>query len=196
MTFGGIDEHDPGQGTWEKIFFVWKRPDRLRLIFGNPRTNASFLAEILILSLCGAACSGFFGIFGSGQLLETGFYVICICVQTFLAAGFFSSIRIVEETTGEILGFMKVLLPSYFLAVTMAGGAVTSASVCGFTIGAIGVIQTVVSGFLLPVMKLYMVISLVGNLFREEMFSVMTELLGKVVGWTVKTMFGIVVDFI
>ena len=36
-----------------------------------------------------------------------------------------------------------------------------------------------------------MVISLVGNLFREEMFSVMTELLGKVVGWTVKTMFGI-----
>ena len=90
---------------------------------------------------------------------------------------------------------MKVMLPAYFLAVTMAGGAVTSASVCGFTIGAIGVIQTVVSGFLLPVMKLYMVISLVGNLFREEMFSVMTELLGKVVGWTVKTMFGIVVGF-
>ncbi len=61
----------------------------------------------------------------------------------------------------------------------MAGGAVTSASVCGFTIGAIGVIQAVVSGFLLPIMKLYMVISLVGNLFREEMFSVMTELPGK-----------------
>lgn len=44
-------------------------------------------------------------------------------------------------------------------------------------------------------MKLYMVLSLVGNLFREEMFSVMTEFLGKVVGWTVKTMFGIVVGF-
>ena len=56
-------------------------------------------------------------------------------------------------------------------------------------------IQAVVSGFLLPIMKLYMVLSLVGNLFREEMFSVMTEFLGKVVGWTVKTMFGIVVGF-
>ena len=121
--------------------------------------------------------------------------MICICVQTFLAASFFASIRIAEETTGDILGFMKVLLPAYFLAVTMAGGAVTSASVCGFTLGAIGVIQAVVSGFLLPIMKLYMVLSLVGNLFREEMFSVMTEFLGKVVGWTVKTMFGIVVGF-
>ena len=164
-------------------------------LFSEIRTNTSFLAEILILSLCGAACSGFFGIFGSSQLSETGAYVICICVQTFLAASFFASIRIAEETTGDILGFMKVLLPAYFLAVTMAGGAVTSASVCGFTLGAIGVIQAVVSGFLLPIMKLYMVLSLVGNLFREEMFSVMTEFLGKVVGWTVKTMFGIVVGF-
>lgn len=193
MTFGELMNMIQA-GDMEKIFLYGR--DRIAsALFSEIRTNASFLAEILILSLCGAACSGFFGIFGSGQLSETGFYVICICVQTFLAAGFFSSIRIAEETTGEILGFMKVLLPAYFLAVTMAGGAVTSASVCGFTIGAIGVIQTVVSGFLLPVMKLYMVISLVGNLFREEMFSVMTELLGKVVGWTVKTMFGIVVGF-
>ena len=189
MTFGELMNMIRA-GDMEKIFLYGR--DRIAsALFSEIRTNASFLAEILILSLCGAACSGFFGIFGSDQLSETGFYVICICVQTFLAAGFFSSIRIAEETTGEILGFMKVLLP----AVTMAGGAVTSASVCGFTIGAIGVIQTVVSGFLLPVMKLYMVISLVGNLFREEMFSVMTELLGKVVGWTVKTMFGIVVGF-
>ena len=165
MTFGELMNMIQA-GDMEKIFLYGR--DRIAsALFSEIRTNASFLAEILILSLCGAACSGFFGIFGSGQ----------------------------EETTGEILGFMKVLLPAYFLAVTMAGGAVTSASVCGFTIGAIGVIQTVVSGFLLPVMKLYMVISLVGNLFREEMFSVMTELLGKVVGWTVKTMFGIVVGF-
>lgn len=193
MTFGELMNMIRA-GDMEKIFLYGR--DRIAsALFSEIRTNASFLAEILILSLCGAACSGFFGIFGSDQLSETGFYVICICVQTFLAAGFFSSIRIAEETTGEILEFMKVLLPAYFLAVTMAGGAVTSASVCGFTIGAIGVIQTVVSGFLLPVMKLYMVISLVGNLFREEMFSVMTELLGKVVGWTVKTMFGIVVGF-
>ena len=150
MTFGELMNMIQA-GDMEKIFLYGR--DRIAsALFSEIRTNASFLAEILILSLCGAACSGFFGIFGSGQLSETGFYVICICVQTFLAAGFFFSIRIAEETTGEILGFMKVMLPAYFLAVTMAGGAVTSASVCGFTIGAIGVIQTVVSGFLLPVM--------------------------------------------
>ena len=181
-------------GDVENVF-IYGRDRIISALFSELRTNTSFLAEILILSLCGAACSGFLGIFGSSQLSETGFYVICICVQTFLAASFFASIRIAEETTGDILGFMKVLLPAYFLAVTMAGGAVTSASVCGFTLGAIGVIQTVVSGFLLPIMKLYMVFSLDGNLFREEMFSVMTELLGKVGEWTVKTMFGIVVGF-
>ena len=134
------------KGDAENVFLYGK--DRIvSALFSEIRTNTSFLAEILILSLCGAACSGFFGIFGSSQLSETGAYVICICVQTFLAASFFASIRIAEETTGDILGFMKVLLPAYFLAVTMAGGAVTSASVCGFTLGAIGVIQAVVVGF-------------------------------------------------
>ena len=182
------------EGDAENVFLYGK--DRIfSALFSEVRTNTSFLAEILILSMCGAVCSGFFGIFGSSHLLETGSYVICICVQTFMAASFFASIRIAEATTGDILGFMKVLLPAYFLAVTMAGGAVTSASVCGFTLGAVGMIQTVVSGFLLPVMKLYMVLSLVGNLFREEMFSVMTDFLGKIVEWTVKTMFGIVVGF-
>ena len=122
------------KGDAENVFLYGK--DRIvSALFSEIRTNTSFLAEILILSLCGAACSGFFGIFGSSQLSETGAYVICICVQTFLAASFFASIRIAEETTGDILGFMKVLLPAYFLAVTMAGGAVTSASVCGFTLG-------------------------------------------------------------
>lgn len=87
MTFGELMNMIRA-GDMEKIFLYGR--DRIAsALFSEIRTNASFLAEILILSLCGAACSGFFGIFGSDQLSETGFYVICICVQTFLAAGFF-----------------------------------------------------------------------------------------------------------
>ena len=75
------------KGDAENVFLYGK--DRIvSALFSEIRTNTLFLAEILILSLCGAACSGFFGIFGSSQLSETGAYVICICVQTFLAASF------------------------------------------------------------------------------------------------------------
>ncbi len=61
ITFRELDEHDPA-GDMEKIFLYGR--DRIAsALFSEIRTNASFLAEILILSLCGAACSGFFRIF-------------------------------------------------------------------------------------------------------------------------------------
>ena len=90
---------------------------------------------------------------------------------------------------------MRVLLPAYFLAVTMAGGAITSAAVCGFTFGAIGVVQAVLSEILIPLMRVYMMLVLAGNLYKEDMISKFTELLRQGILWTVKTMFGIVVGF-
>lgn len=46
------------KGDAENVFLYGK--DRIvSALFSEIRTNTSFLAEILILSLCGAACSGF-----------------------------------------------------------------------------------------------------------------------------------------
>ena len=54
-------------GDVENVF-IYGRDRIISALFSELRTNTSFLAEILILSLCGAACSGFLGIFGSSQL--------------------------------------------------------------------------------------------------------------------------------
>lgn len=159
------------------------------------RTNMRLMGQIVILALIGAIFSNFSGIFGSGHVSETGFYVVYLLTMAFLAASFFASVTIADSVTGEILEFMRVLLPAYFMAVTMAGGALTSSAVCGFTFGAIGVVQAVFSGVLLPLMRVYMMLVLAGNLYREDMISKMTELLRQAVLWTVKTMFGVVVGF-
>ena len=89
-----------------------------------------------------------FQYFGSGHVSETGFYVVYLLNMVFLAASFFASVTIAGSVAKELMEFMRVLLPAYFLAVAMAGGAFTSTAVCGFTFGAIGVVQAVVSGVL------------------------------------------------
>ncbi|MBQ7796090.1 MAG: stage III sporulation protein AE [Lachnospiraceae bacterium] len=164
-------------------------------LFSELRTNYTLLGQILLLALIGAIFSGFAGIFGSGHVSETGFYVVYLLAMAFLAASFFSSVVIASEVTTDLLEFMQVLLPAYFLAVTMAGGAITSAAICGFTIGAIGLVQAVFGQILIPLMRVYMMMVLAGNLYKEEMLSKLTELLGNVVFWTCKTMFGIIVGF-
>ena len=163
--------------------------------FSEIRTNARFVGQIILLAFIGAVFSGFSNIFGSGHVSETGFYVVYLLNMVFLAASFFASVTIAGSVAKELMEFMRVLLPAYFLAVAMAGGAFTSTAVCGFTFGAIGVVQAVVSGVLLPLMRVYMMLVLAGNLYREDMISRTTELLRQGVLWTLKTMFGIIVGF-
>ena len=163
--------------------------------FSEIRTNARFVGQIILLAFIGAVFSGFSNIFGSGHVSETGFYVVYLLNMVFLAASFFASVTIAGSVAKELMEFMRVLLPAYFLAVAMAGGAFTSTAVCGFTFGAIGVVQAVVSGVLLPLMRVYLMLVLAGNLYREDMISRTTELLRQGILWTLKTMFGIIVGF-
>lgn len=163
--------------------------------FSEIRSNTALMGQIIVLALAGAVFSSFSEIFGSGHVSETGFYVIYLCIMALLAATFFASIQVADEVTGSILEFMKALLPAYFLAVAMGGGAVTSSAVCGFTFAAVGLVQTVVCGLLLPLMRIYMPLVLAANLFKEDMISQLTELLKLLISWTMKTLFGIVVGF-
>lgn len=164
-------------------------------LFSEIRTNSKLMGQIVVLAFIGAVFSNFSGIFGSGQVSETGFYVVYLLIMTFLAASFFASVQVADSVLDDILEFMQVLLPSYFMAVTMAGGAFTSAGLCGFTFAAIGLVQAIFSGLLIPLMRVYMMMVLAGNLYKEDMISKMTELLRQFILWTVKTMFGIILGF-
>lgn len=166
-----------------------------RALLSELRTNMKLMGQILLLAFLGAVFSGFSEIFGSGHVSETGFYVVYLLTMTFLAASFFASVEIAETVTENILSFMKVLLPAYFMAVAMAGGAVTSAGICGFTFAAIGVVQVVLSQILLPLVKIYMMLVLAGNLYKEDMISRLTELLERGIVWTMRGVFGVVVGF-
>lgn len=164
-------------------------------LFFEIRTNASLLGQIVLLSFLGAVFSNFSGIFGSGHVSETGFYVIYLCITVFLASSFFSSIRVAEQVAEDIVEFMRALLPAYFLAASMAGSAFTSSAVCGFTFAALGLVQGAVKNLLLPAIRVYMMLALAGNLWKEDMISRAVKLLQSVISWTVKTLFGLVVGF-
>lgn len=164
-------------------------------LFSELKNNTKLMGQIVVLALIGAMFSSFSGIFGSGHVSETGFYVVYLLTMTFLTASFFASVSIASEVAGKLLNFMQVLLPAYFLAVAAAGGAITSAAVCGVTIGAIGFIQSLLSSVLIPLTRVYMMMVLAGNLYKEDMISKLTELLGNVISWTMKTLFGVVVGF-
>lgn len=157
--------------------------------------SASLLGQVVLLGLVGAVFTGFSGICSGGQVSETGFFVTYLLLFTCLAAGFFQSMTIAEAVLSRLVEFMKVLLPSFFLAVAFAGGSVSGAALYGTTLGAIGIFEGICLAVGLPLIQIYALLVLAGKITKEDSLSRLTSLVGQAVSWGLKTMAGLILGF-
>lgn len=158
-------------------------------------TGSRMLGQVVLLGVLGAVFSGFAGIFPSGQLSETGFFVTYLTLFTCLSASFFQSIQIASGVLNHLLEFMKALLPSFFLSVAFCGGSGAGAALYETTLGMVAVFQWICLNGLLPMVKMYALLTLAGKITREDSLSRLTVLVGKCVQWGLKTMTAVLLGF-
>ena len=103
-------------------------------LFSEISVGGRLMGQILALGILGAVFTNFSNVFNGSQISETGFYVTYLLLFTMLMAGISQSIQVAADTVDEILTFMKVLMPSYFLVVAFAGGSVSAAAMYEFTL--------------------------------------------------------------
>ena len=115
--------------------------------------------------------------------------LITLCLTSFQtsAAG-------LEEKLGSLVDFMRVLCPSYFLAVAFASGSVTSLFFYNVILFLIYVVELVIVRFLLPVINIYIMVCVLGNLTGEDVLSEFADLIKKAVTWILKTLLVCVVS--
>lgn len=164
-------------------------------LFSEVRNNGHMMGQIIILGIIGAVFANFSNVFTGSQISETGFFVTYLLLFTYLAASFFTSITIAGNVVSQILGFMKALMPAYFLAAAFAGGSVSAIASYEFTLFAITVAQTITASVLLPMVKVYALLVMAGHIAKEDILSKLTELLHDAITWSLKTMVGIVLGF-
>lgn len=157
--------------------------------------GSRLLIQVMLLGLVGAVFSGFSGAFSGSQISETGFFVTYLLLFTCLAAGFYQSLKIASDVLNHLLNFMKVLLPAFFLAVAFSGGSISSGALYETTLGMIGIFQGICLMAGLPLIKMYALLVLAGKISREDSISRLTELIGQIVRWGLKTMVGLMMGF-
>lgn len=153
------------------------------------------LGQVVLLGLFGALFSGFSGMFSSGQISETGFFITYLLLFACLAAGFFQSIQIASGVLTRLLEFMKALLPSFFLSIAFCGGSGAAGALYGTTLGMVSIFQWICLNGLLPLIKIYALLILAGKISREDSLSKLTDLADKAVRWGLKTMTGVLLGF-
>ena len=152
----------------------------------------SLLAQVVVIGMVGAVFTNFSSVFKGGHISDTGFFVTSLLLFTCLAASFFASIEIASDVLGQVLDFVKLLMPAYFLTVAFSGGSVSAVALYEAMTAAVTLVQWLCCNLLLPVVRIYVLLVLAGHVAKEEMLSKLTELLEQWVGWALKTLMGLV----
>lgn len=174
-------------GDWSELgkTFLGYLGDR---IFYEFRYNRENLVYMLLVALTAAVFTNFSSAFQNRQVSEISFYVLYMLLITLCLTAFRIAAQGLEENLDALVDFMRVLCPSYFLAVAFASGSVTSLFFYNVILFLIYVVELVVVRFLLPVINVYIMIQVLGNLTGEDFLSEFAQLLQKLVSWVLKSL--------
>lgn len=164
-------------------------------LFQEIADGSHMAGQILALGMIGALFTGFSDIFSNGGISETGFFMTYLAAFSVMAVSFLESAVIAGSVLEKQIAFMNVLLPSYFLVVAWTGAGVTAVAWHELLLFLIAVIQWLYGNALLPLIRIYILISMSAHMVKEDMFSKMTEFLKGTVVWGTRSLLGLVLGF-
>lgn len=162
------------------------------LFFSELDRDRGMFVKLLFLVLMAAVIANFASVFDNGQVGEMGFYVVYLLLFMLLMDAFYETGGSLYETISWMAEFMKALAPSYFMTVAASSGGVTAAVFYEGVLLLAWFLQWVLVNLILPAADLYVLLKLVNHLSKEEMLGKFAELLDTVIGWTLKTLLGVV----
>lgn len=162
-------------------------------LFSGLQKEKSLFIKILLLILLAAVFTNFSAVFESGQIGDICFYIIYLLLFILMMDSFSTVSHSLQQTVSWMTEFMRGLAPAYFLTISISSGSSTAVVFYEGILILTWLIQAVILNLLLPGAGLYVLISLINNLSKEEMLGKMAELLDTAVSWGLKTLLGAVV---
>ena len=137
--------------------------------------DKKILVQVILLVLAASLFSNFTGMFGKGETGGISFYMVYLFLLTILMKSFGQMSRIISSGLEDFVFFMKALMPSYFLAVTAAGGVASAMIFYNMVLAVIYVIQVILLKLVVPGIHLFVLFQLVNYLHKEDILSKMAE---------------------
>lgn len=162
---------------WERIFGAWE-------------VNRKSILYLILLAIASAVFIGFSDIFQTRQVSQISFYMIYLLVMGICLASFQAASEWMANGVHTLTGFMKVLYPVYFAAVTVAKGSISSLAFYHLAIILIVVIEELLLHLIVPGIHMYVIIRVMNSLQSEDYLSKFAELLETAIGWGLKTLMG------
>lgn len=151
----------------------------------------SLLGNMLLIILIAAILINLAGTIGSRQVSENGFYVTYMLLFILLSASYGKLDKLAAGVMGDLISFISVLLPTFFMTVTyVAGGG--SVIMYQSSLAVIGIVEIILGNIFVPAVKMYFVLSMINPLLNGNYFTKLLELIEQLISWGLKGILALV----
>ena len=174
-----------GEGFWQllKAAIGKLKPD----LAEAGRVNLSLSAAVLLIALLNP-------IVGAGK--KTAEFVCTVSISLILLVPTRSMINLAVETIRQMCDYSKLLLPVMTTALAAQGGMGKSAALYGATAAINTAVSAVVSGLLIPMVYIYLVLSMANSAAGEDSLKKLRDFVKWLISWTLKTVLTVFTAYI
>lgn len=152
------------------------------------RNSKSGMIKILMICIIAAVLHNFSAVFQNNQTANMSFCVLYMLLITVCLESFRVLVDSVVLGIGNLMNFLELLGPIYFLAVAIATGGVTSIAFYNIVLLLIYIVEVLILNVLLPLVQVFMMIRILNDLSAEEYLTKFSELIQTVISWSLKVL--------
>lgn len=147
---------------------------------------------ILILGVVSALFSGFSDLFVGQQIAQAGFYFLYLFLMVILTKVFLVVSEIATSAVENIVLFVKLFIPTYFMAVGAAQGAASAVYYYQMMLVIAYLVESFLNAVLIPFIYSYVMLALLNGLWAEEKLTLLLEFIEKGIVLALKISMGAV----
>ncbi len=148
---------------------------------------------LLVLGVGAALLTNFVKIFDNHQVADVGFYFTYLLMVAILMKYFLGAAKLAAVTMEGIVGFIRIFIPAYFLAVGVSTGSMTAGAGYQLVILIIYLVENVLFTLVLPLINCYVLFVMINGLWQEERLGLLAGGLEKGIRFLLKISIGLVV---
>ena len=152
------------------------------------KINKNLMLQLMAVVMVGAVFVNLAGPFGGGMTPENGFYITYLIITSIMLSSFTLVLNVTAEAISEIISVIRVLIPIYILSLNFLGETVSSAWMYQIMLVGIWLVEIFILNVIIPMIKFYVILTMVNNINKEDSFSKMANLLKSLINWILKTM--------
>lgn len=183
MSFGDlVMDLLEGDGTaWDAIgFYIY------HIFFGQWQENRSFLVQILFLVVGFALLKNFARVFDQGYVSQVCFLLVYCLLMVLLMRSLFVLNEVVSDTINTVIDFMTAFIPVFATTMVLVSGDATAAGFYQMGFLVIYILQWVLGYFLVPFVRIYVLVGLINQIMDEAPFGKLSELMSTGILWCLK----------